>query len=493
MFDPHRTGGGAYDTRMQHNVAFSMLATYSTAPEAACQNIVIPELAKSWRWVDDRTFEVKLIEGVRFLNKPPVNGREVTADDVIYSLKRAAEFPTAWQSSMQLIKAYEQVDKYTVRFRHDAPNPSIITEVLPQHYGAVIMPKEAAGPGDRFDDPRQSYVGSGAFMFQDYKPGVKVTYEKNPTYFKTGKPYLDRLEYLITPDISTRTALLRVGRLTMWGYELPKIMAEQIMATMPQIQVGKCPTLAGGTANVRMYMHTDKPPFNDVRVRRAISMAVDRHTIAKTTYGGEAVVSLFPPRKPFFIPFEALSPNTRKYLEYHPQEAKALLAEAGYPNGIEMEIMVTTQYGPPFTEIAEGITAMMAQAGIKAKLDWREYNNYRVTINAATFPQAALGPSTSSEYLELSRFRSDNSVSVNRSWVKDPTLDSLIDRFMTSVDEKVQVEAATALQQRIVDQAYFLTFPWAYDYVAIQRNVRGFVPGGPPQRAHWFEGLWLEK
>ncbi len=497
-WDMMKVTGGYNDLRQAHNAVFSMLLNSPTTEDIPlCESRIVPDAIQTWKWVNDNLLEMKLREGMKFQNKAPVNGRDVTADDVVFSFNRAFfQVPIrAIPTVAAHVTKIEAVDRYTVRFTTDQPLPALIPTGLASQYGANILAKESAGPSGTWDNPDTSYIGSGPFEFAGYRPGVKISLKKFANYWKPGLPYVDAVDYLIIPDQSTRVALLRSGQVDLWPHEIPSAVAADIRSRNPKIELQSCPTLTG-FGFLWMAQYGDKNPFLDVRVRRAVSMAIDRETFIKTILQGQGVAAPYAPAvDPLFARMSDYPAELKKYLVYNPTEAKKLLAEAGYPNGFKTSIEVTAQYGSPHNEMVEAMAAMLPQVGIDVTIKWTEYVLWLERGTMAKWEGMRFGKLNFEDpFAYLSRFHSKASVGENKSLVRDPEMDKLVDELGRTVDLDKQIDVAKRIQFRIADQAWVVQVPQPLDYSAANPWLKGFRRNGIAQKSSpWLEKIWLDR
>ncbi len=490
-WDPEYTPGGARDTREVYLLAFNVLAS-QVPGDTPCTSSLNMEVAQGWKWLDDTTFEIQVRQGIKFQNKPPVNGRDLTAQDVAYSMKRAFTVPRAGLEAVgRAVKDVKAAGPYAVQVTTQTPLPALVGLYMAHMYGSIVLAKETANARERWDAP-ENYIGSGPFMLDSWTPGVKLTFSRNPNYWKKGLPYVDRIEQLIMPDQSTRMAALRSGKLDVWLGEVPIAITRALSATAPNLKQQKC--LSG--TGYKIWMRADKPPFSDVRVRRAVSMALDREALVKTVYQGEGqVIPLYPPStSSLHVGMNDLSPETRKYLSFNPQEAKKLLADAGYPNGLETTFETTKYYGSPWTENMEAVLSMLQQVGIRASPEWLEYGRFQQGPTRGEYKNMAATMWLLDQPLDmLSSYRSTGGPR-NRSHLQDPVLDAQVDKLLSSLDEAQQKAAAFQVQQRVIDQAYALSLPALLDNALFQPSIRGLVWSG---NFYWtgpyYERVWIEK
>lgn len=339
---------------------YNRLENRSTGAPACDYYPMEPSLMVGWRFLDSTTVELRLRPGVRFHNRPPVNGRELLAEDVIYNLVTLGDKSgKAIPDANKLIQRAQAVDKYTARIYLKEPGGIFPTRIT--HDRNHIFAPEAVGEDLAIASPEE-HLGTGPFMFGSQKPGVSVTLKRNPDYWESGLPYVDGINILIIPDASTRVAGFRSGQLDLIHHEPFSLI--QPLTKAPGVIVQKCPDFN----NYALALRSDKPPFNDVRVRRAVSMAIDRQVIVDLVYqGGRRTYAPFPSfSHPSYMDIKDYPAEVQKYFEYNPAAAKRLLTEAGYPNGFETEYNLDLY--PHSARLGEAVSSMLQQVGVAMKL-----------------------------------------------------------------------------------------------------------------------------
>lgn len=465
---------------------FSRLLTqWPDPPTMDCRTEFQPWLVQQWRWLDDRTTEFTLRQGIKFHNKPPVNGREVTAQDAVFSLEgwRKQDRIGPKLAQVDLISA---VDRYTFRMRTVAPWGGMPLEILGHDYGTAVLAQEAGGPkGELWETPEKSWIGSGGFQFEKWTPGVKWTLKRNPDYWRPGKPYVDAIEFLIMPDTSTQVSALRSRKLEL-AIRWPEITLEDLARGVPGLQVVRCPS--SNTFPGVLYMNTTGAPFDDARVRRAVSMAIDRQALVDTVHGGKATI--FPvlrPGIPYALTTRDLPPELRQYVEYHSDRAKQLLAEAGYPKGFKTTLNASSRYiENNYRSAAEAVTSMLQAVGIDVKLNLMEHGRYTATVLQASYPVGEMAltvilqdtPEDSTALANPTKYGG----TTNRSVVKDPQYDRIYEEFLASRDDAKRAQLARDMQLRHVEQAYRVILPFVDDVLIALPGVS--VPG---YRGHGWE------
>ncbi len=476
------TGGGGNLRPVAHMV-FNMLASRASAKPRPCETALSPELAESWKWVNDTTFQVNMRQGVKFQNKSPVNGREVTAEDVAYSYNRG--FFTYPVRNIKIVA--DQVgkvvalDRYTISFQTKTPL-AILPDTMATFYSLVVLAKESGGPKETWEDPDTSWIGSGPFVFQQYLPGLKKVLVRNPDYFEKGFPYLDRVEHVVIPDKSTVQAALRGGRVDLWDWNTDQISVDALAKSSPQIQVQKCPATSG-TAPGWVYFKADDLTWKDIRVRRAAMMAVDTQSIIDKALLGQGVgMAPWPPVLPTFTKKGDLTTEAQKYLTYNPQESRRLLADAGYSasNPPSINFVATTRYGlvGPFATSIEMLQKMFDDVGFKVKVDWQDSGRYMAGFITGQWtpgynPGAGLWDASTSAV--LTKFSCKAGASDNKAGVCDPEYDNLVSQWLASVDAQKQQQLARAVQSRIIEQAYGIPGAVGFEFALTQPWVKNFT------------------
>ncbi len=330
--DPHLSI--SFLTHSHMNLVYSQLVRFPSGPEQKHPTdfSILPDLAERWEQKTPTTLVFHLRRGVKFHNKPPVNGREVTAEDVKYSLERFMA-KSGFRARFEPVQAIDAVDRYTVRITLKEPFAAFLNHLANPTY-TPILAREAEEKFKDFNHP-DAVIGTGPFVLKSYERGVRLVFERNPDYFVKGLPYLDGAVIEITPDAAARLSLLRAGKVEfghMWGYASPE-EGKSLQKTNPELSITPTQVMAQGM----IYFRTDQPPFNDVRVRRAVSLAIDRKAWNDALLFGEGCTDTGPlpcAMKEWKLEAARMDPARAKYLVgYDPAEAKKLLAEAGHPRG----------------------------------------------------------------------------------------------------------------------------------------------------------------
>jgi dipeptide transport system substrate-binding protein len=359
---------------------------------------VVPSLAESWTVSKDGTeYTFHLRKGVKWQsNKNFKPSRDFNADDILFTIERqwvesdpyfkVTSSNHAYFNDMgmpKLLKAVERVDDYTVKFVLNQPEAPFLSNLAMQWAGiqskeyAIAMLK--AGSPEKID---QEPLGTGPFMLVQYQKDAIIRYKANPQYW-AGKAKIDDLIFAITPDASVRWAKLQKGECHVMPYpnpaDLPAIRKDANIKVLEQ------PGLNVGY----LAYNTTKKPFDDVRVRKAVNMAINKQAIVDAVYLGTGIPASNP------IPPTMWSYNKSiKDDAFDPAAAKKLLAAAGLADGFTTDLWampVQRPYNPNAKRIAELMQADLAKVGIKAEIKSFEWGEYRKRMQAGEHQMGMLG------------------------------------------------------------------------------------------------------
>jgi peptide/nickel transport system substrate-binding protein len=326
-------------------------------------------IAQSWEWSDAQNMVVHLRQDVYWQNKAPVNGRQFTADDVVYHFDRVLgtgngfttpdPFLAGSTGSLQKVTAQ---DKFTVIFTYGTPatfanSETILATRILQSFEAKEVfdmsgpsdPSQGVGFNSALNDWHNA-VGTGAFILSDCVENSIVSYSKNANYWaydekypKNRLPYVDKLNVVFIADPATELAALRTGKTDV----LNKVnwqQAAKLQQTNPELLYGPVPQPGFG-----LQLRSDIKPFSDINVRKAMQMAIDLPAIAKGWAGGTVdwkPVAITNPDWGFAVPYDEWSQELKDEYSYNPEKAKQLLTDAGYPNGFSVTCDASTSNFP---------------------------------------------------------------------------------------------------------------------------------------------------
>jgi peptide/nickel transport system substrate-binding protein len=321
-------------------------------------------LAESWRLLNDTTWQFKLRRGVKFHNGEPFD-----ASAVKFSVERMLNPQQAapGRTSIATIDRVEIVDPLTVNVITKTPFPLLPVRMSPGHCGTVgiVPPKYVAQVGDAGFAVKP--VGTGPYKLVEWVKDDRLVLEANKDYHR-GAPAIDRLVFRPVPELTTRVAALLSGQADLVSDVPPDQVGKVKASGVARIEVS---TLGGFIIMMKITNYLMPGPWQDVRVRKAINHAIDMDTIIKTVLEGYGQVLGVPLEKEAF----GFNPNIKWY-GYDPERAKALLREAGHPNGFEMTLHVPNRRYMNDIEVVQAMAQMLAKVGIKAKVEVGEQSVY---------------------------------------------------------------------------------------------------------------------
>lgn len=472
-FDPHR------GTTAQNFVplVYNGLVRFKTGMEVRVdESIIEPDLAERWEVSrDGLIYTFYLRKGVRFHDKPPVNGRELSSDDVVWSLQRMLEETpeNIKRELFSVIKSFQAVDRYAVRIILSEPFAPLLDNFATVF--ASILPRAEI-------DFKQVAIGTGPFMLDSFTRGGRYVYKRHPNYFEQGKPYVDQIDLHILRDFATRAAALRAGRLDVvdllpYGEALPIIKEGTLQWERYQ-----------GIFSVHARLNVVKPPLDNQRVRQALSLAMHRQAIAIALGGGEGVVN---GPVPTGLGKWAIDWHRLPYFQRDIARAKQLLADAGFPKGFTVEAVGGSSPSNRRV-ILEAIKAQWAQIGVTLNfrlIDTATVQRVRFqkdfTILADNFTLA----SDPDSYLYL-EYHSKSSGNVGN--YRDPDVDRLLEAQRRETDPAKRLALVHQVSTLLAEKAWILTtgdpiyvsLAWPYVKGFRHNNINQYLP---------LKNVWLDK
>ncbi|MCX7829078.1 MAG: ABC transporter substrate-binding protein [Thermanaerothrix sp.] len=433
---------------------------------------ILPGLAESWSINKDATvFTFKLRKGVKFHKvsegKPTLNkGREVKAEDVKYSFERLVRLKSPRAYFVEQIKGYKAfsegkakewegikvIDPYTVQFTLDYPFAPFLSVLA---YSAFsVVPKEDAEKWGK--DFNFHPVGTGPFVLKEWKHDQNFVVERNKDYW--GKdaqgnrlPYLDRIEFRVVPDDSVAWLEFQKGNIDI----LPDVPDEYYKECLAKYAPKKLFQQRPWVGTYYIGMNMSKPPFKDnQKLRQALNYAIDRDAINKLVINGRYLVNkgVLPPGMPGY------NPNLKGY-KYDPAKAKKLLAEAGYPNGLEVELQFNNNQR--HKSVCEAVQAQLSQIGVNVKLKELDWGVHLDTCDRGETQMFRMGWVV--DYMDPDNFLFVNLHSSNfgskgnYAFYKNPKVDKLLEEARSNPNWDQRMKLYRQAEQMIVDDA-----PWIF-------------------------------
>lgn len=445
--DPHQ---GKETPAVQVNTQiFDTLVTVD--PET---NEVVPQIAESWEQTDDQTYVFKIREGIKFHD-----GSDLTAEDVKFSLDRARS-SAAVSYIVNFIEEVTVDDDHTVTVKTTAPYaPTLRNLAIPF---AAIVPKAVVEADENAFI--QNPVGSGPYKFVEWNHGDHVTLKAFDDYY-AGKPETENLIMKVIPETSQRTIALETGEVDL-AYDLavndiPKVNSDD------KLTVYEIPSLTCWYVSMNM----NKKPFDNPKVREAMSMAIDRQTIIDTINAGsgQTADAIIAPAV-----FGYYSTGVK---EYNPTKAKELLAEAGYPNGFSTTLWVNDNQSR--IEMCQAMQAMLLEVGVQCNLEVLEFGSFISRTTAGDHDLAYFGWTTSSGDADYSYYSLEHSTQQgaagNRSFLADPDVDKLIEEARSNTNEEERKELYKELAIKLDEINNNIPVYYSSINVGANKKVEGFV------------------
>ena len=458
---------------------------------------IVPRLAEGWESPDAQNYTFHLRKGVKFASLPPVNGRELTSAD--------------WKFSFEYNARLGDLSKLPAAFyawqlggidRVDTPDDSTLAVRFKQPYA----PFRNYSAGDRFQAlPREIYdqygnfhdhiAGTGPFQLDpaSSQKGSRWVWKKNPTYWDAGKPYLDRITRLIISDTPTALTAFQVGQLDTLAISarLSSQDARIIRTNSPNAVIKPNVELAP----LHLYMNVNRAPLDNVNVRRALSLSVDRDEFVNTFSDGKGLWAV-----PGAFPDVFAQDEIKKmpYLRLDVAQAKQLLSQAGYPSGIDLEFLINKAYGATYQAEAELLQAQWAKAGIRVKLnvlgDYADYlkrtragpgEDYQLTMRGKSLE-------TDVDSYLFAIYHPDGGVEGGKP-PYDQTLTPLVDAQRREADPAKRKALVRQACSYIADACWHLAIFRDVAYQVWQPYVKNLAVIWSDASADYAKNTWLDK
>jgi peptide/nickel transport system substrate-binding protein len=489
-FDPHLTS--SYTTMINLSFTHSRLLKHKAGPDVKPGTFeIVGDLAESWTQPDDKTYVFKLRKGVKWQKKPPLDGRELTAEDVKYTFDRFTTIKgNANRHMMASLDKTDVMDKYTVKFSLKESDAYFL-DFLANPMALCIVAREAV---EKFGDLKrpEAVIGTGPWMLEGHEPKVRTTFVRNPDYFVAALPYIQRIEGIDFNDPAARLAAFVTGQIDA-GPEFPGMMIRRqdwkiIKEKRPKLRYTEFPS------NVMTHagMRTDKAPFGDVRVRRALSMAIDRKAVIQAVAEGVGVMN--PPipaaLTAWAIPYDQMGEGL-KWDAYNPGEAKRLLAAAGQGNGFSTTLEYATYGSQELIDTVQMAVKFWKDVGVEVKVVEKPYGAFFATAYQGKQDGLMMGPQYPA--LDPWNFMAQYlpGEPKNQSHVNDPALADMVLGTRKIHDDKRRQQQIYAIQKHIADQASYVRFPSGVYIAALDPALEDFGPnlgydyGGRMMAAWW--------
>jgi peptide/nickel transport system substrate-binding protein len=490
-FDPHQTI--SFKTHTTLSFVYSKLVRHKVGPEVQPGIFTVePDLAERWEALDETIYVFHLRRGVKWHNKPPVNGRELVAEDIKFTYDRFLTDPgNANRYMLDRVERVEVVDRYTVKFVLKEPFVWLVNALAYPWSMWIIAPEVVQQFGD-LKKP-ETAIGTGPFLLEHYEPNVKTVFKRNPEYFRRDQPYIDGVEWLVLEDESTGLAMYRTGQIDCGPWHWWSVR-QQDLETLKKSHPNL--TYQDFLSNVTsaIFMRTDMPPFNDVRVRRAISHAIDRQGLIDAVWvRGAPTPAVARGLVEWSLPIDQLGVGA-KYYQYDPREARRLLAEAGYPAGFKTQITVTPGFGRDLIDDAQLVQQYLKDVGIETEMKIQEYGAYVATTAQGKFEGLVRGPYGIAWEPDSPLYRSHASDSSwNTGHVNDATITAMLKEQRRVKDLEGRKKLIFDIQRYAAEQQYYVYLHSTMITASWQPYVKNFAPNLSFDYGSRVAVLWLDR
>ena len=445
---------------------------------------IIPHLAESWDTPDPLTIIFNIRKGVYWHNKAPMNGRELTADDVVFNFQRlmglgdfaeAGPSPITW--GRPLGESVTGTDRYTVVVKLAEPHSAALGQLLAVGLSNIYPPEVIQQYGDVKD--WRNLVGTGPYLLTDWTEGSSITLQKNPDYWDFDEkypenrlPYIDEIQRLFIKEEATQLAALRSGKVDhLLNYITSVDVLDSLRRTNPEIVVEP----RSDRSETSFAMDASKPPFDDIRVRQAMQMAIDLEGINNTYYKGTA---MWKPQGlvgesigAYFTPFDEWPEEVKKGYMYDPAGAEALLDEAGYPRGSDGTRFKTVlnhlyRFDLGYSELA---ATYWAEIGVDVEINVLDEAAGAVVRRDRTWEGLmyhTLGQNA--EPLSVVRHAVHSSSSEDLHGVQHPELDALLDDAQATTSEEERQKLFKEVDMSTMENHWWIWGPKPMKYRAQQ-------------------------
>jgi peptide/nickel transport system substrate-binding protein len=488
FLDPHIDASGAMH-RLNYQMFESLFWRDYTKPNDGSPPPIIPQLATGYEVSPDGTvYTMHLRENVKFHDGTPFNAAAVE-----FNVRRVwdKKFPYYYDRTSSLnagvwreLKDVQVVDDHTVKFILKQPWAFFIDQ-LAEPTGAGIPVFMSPDSIKKWGNTgvEQHPVGTGPFRFVEEVRGQRIVVERNPDYWNPKYPYLDKIIWRPIPEPSTRVNALLAGEVDIIA-AVPPDSVEQLKSGGFEVATGTTPHIWW------LNLNHDEKPFSDVRVRQAASYAIDKVGMAKKLLRGTVLpaISMIPRTS------QSFDKTWTETYPYDPAKAKALLAEAGYPDGFDTTLQTSTAGSGQLipVQMAEWIQRDLAKVGIRAKVETFEWNTYVGIWFSGLKPGQGINQiswGTNSDFwltYALQKGQGTNSGHIN-----DPVIEDLLERFQRVTDLQERIRLAREINKQERAQAHNIPIINDLAPFAMSTKVKGFI-----RAADWMEDykiVWKEE
>jgi peptide/nickel transport system substrate-binding protein len=447
---------------------------FETLVEVTPDGDIVPGLARSWEISEDGlhyTFDLQT--GVMFHN-----GREMTADDVKYSIERVADPETASPrlNNYSTLDSVEVVDPSTVIIHLTAPFSPLLATLA--HVTAAIIPQEEVAEGDFGANP----VGTGAFKVTEWVRDERWVLDAYEAYWQPDLPYLDQIVITFNGDDNARTAALRSGDVD-FLLQVPVQFVDALQED-PTKQIFGAEQI--GLSWQHLALNTQRPPFDDLRVRQAIQLALNRQELATIGKG-----SYSEPRSASFLPSWHWAANNEELWTQDMERAQALLDEAGYGDGFPMQVYVVSGFDFQ-TRTAEAIQQQLSPLGIEVSIEIADFGVIASAAGESAFDGIILVFSPVFDPDDRVQQTFVSGAGLNWPKYSNPRVDELANEARAALDPEVRGELYREMQQIIFEEGGWVSLYMYNNFDGLQSYVKDYTYF-PQFYYRSLRGVWLDR
>ncbi|MFN8540483.1 MAG: ABC transporter substrate-binding protein [Thermomicrobiales bacterium] len=451
---------------------YSRLLYFDSGPNVKPNEFVpVPDLAESYTISQDGlTYTFKLRANAKWQKAAPMNGRAVTADDVVYSFNRFRK-DSPNKTQLDIVKECKAEGANTVIFTLTeafAPFETLMASPL-----FWIIPKEVV---EADGDLRKKTIGSGPWIFDKFEKGVQIVAKRNPDYYMADVPYVDEVVLLVVPEDATAIASMRAKQIDINGVSATDKKA--VAQTNPEIQWIEYPQ----NQIWFMYFQLNAPPFNDIRVRQAVSLALDREELIKVLFEGTGYynsMSIPAGLQAYYLDPKGadFGPNA-KYFKRDVDAAKKLLADAGQTNMKVPLISTLNAYGNTFNQSVELVIKQLKDAGINAELRAQDYAAYISSTFLGKYDNGVMVWGLETPYQEphdyIYNMYHPKGTRNHGGAVNDATLTAMIEKQAKTLDKADRKKQILDIQRYLAEKQYYVFGASGATIIGTQPWVKNF-------------------
>ncbi len=452
---------------------------------------IVGDLATEWKISPDGlTYTFKIHPGIRFHDGSPLTAIDVKAsyDHIVFPPPGVR---SVRKNAYTAVAQVEAPDAGIVVFKLKFPSASLLANLASPWN--VIYPKKYLDTDPNYF--KTHVVGSGPFKFKSYTRGSTFEGERNPDYFVKDRPYLDGYKFYISPETSVRAAAIRSGRAYIEFRDLPSAEVDSIRKQLgDKVAVQETPM----TGQWGISINNTKKPFNDVRVRKALTLGIDRYTMAKVLYpltGLRYVGALMRPGSEWAMPEAELEklPGFGRDIEKNRAEARRLLAEAGYPTGLKV-VLKNRNVKLPYQDFAVFLIQEWRKIGVEVEhrpletaswfSDGQDTGNYELIVAPAV------------EFMdEPDQFLGRYATGSTQNWGRfsDPRIDDLFSRQARALDPSERKRLINEMEKIVLDNAYYIPGLWWSRNLVHWTKVRNYIAPPNHYTNQKLQDVWLSE